>query len=69
MQRGVELAEANSNAAAGSKTWKLEQARLQEAAEKWRGQAVSLQAEVPCRARLDASVQCQGLPADLCILV
>jgi hypothetical protein len=46
MQREAELAESTSNAAAGSKAWQLEQARLQETVDKWQGQAVSLQAEV-----------------------
>lgn len=67
MQREAELAEASSNAAAGSKAWKLEQARLQEAADKWRGQAVSLQAEV--RALLGTTLRGRGVTADVCMVI
>lgn len=58
MQREAELAESTSNAAAGSKAWQLEQARLQEAADKWRGQAVTLQAEVQALLAITVLFQC-----------
>lgn len=46
LQREAELAEATSTAEGSSKAWKLEQARLQEAADQWRAKALELQAEV-----------------------
>jgi hypothetical protein len=46
LQREAELAEATSSAEGSSKALKLEQARLQEAADQWRAKALELQAEV-----------------------
>lgn len=46
LQREAELAEATSAAESSSKSWKQEQAHLQEAADEWREKALELQEEV-----------------------
>lgn len=61
LQREVELAEATTAAEGSSNAWKLEQARLQEAADQWRVKALELQAEVSSSSsRASASCVCSA---------
>lgn len=58
LQREAELAEATSAAEGSSKAWKLEQARLREAADQWRAKALELQAEVSSSSSSCAAASC-----------